>query len=327
MIARRRFLVTFSCSATAVAVRATVSDAPAAPQAPSSVTIVYQYGYAYAPLIVMRQEGVLEKEFPGTTFAWRVLASGSAIRDGMIANQVQIGAGGVAPFLIGWDRGVGWKLLGSLCDMDLWLVARDPNIKTLRDLKPGMKIGMPAPDSIQAIILRKAAQDQLGNAHALDDDIVAISHPAGVAALRNGQLAAHFSNPPFQFEEVAQGGHVVLRSFDVFGVSTLDSVFATEAFARAYPAFVQTFYTELKAAIDLINRHPRRAATLLSRDSGGKVSAQTYEGWLTRRGTKFTIVPEGYLRYATFMHGIGLIGKMPQSIGDLELATLAGAGS
>lgn len=324
MHARREFLAAFS--ACALGWRANMRPASAA-EAPASIAIAYQYGYAYAPLIIMKEQRTLEQRFPGTSFAWRVFANGSAIRDGIVANQIQIGAGGTAPFLIGWDKGVGWRLLGSLCDIDLWLVARDPSIKTLKDLRPGMKIGLPAPDSIQAIVLRRAAQEQLGDARALDNDLVAISHPLGLAALGNGQISAHFSNPPFQFEEVEQGGHVILRSFDVFGVSTLDSVFAGESFAQAYPNFVKTFYGDLRDAIDMIDRQPARAAELLSRSDGGKVSPATYTTWLAKPGTKFTIVPHGYLKYAAFMRDIGLIGKIPSSVADLELQTLEGVGS
>ena len=82
---------------------------------------------------------------------------------------------GIAPFLLGWERGVGWKLLASLNQQDLWLVVKDPNIKSLKDFKPGMKIGLPAPDSIQAVTLRKGAQQELGNPQALDQSLLAIA--------------------------------------------------------------------------------------------------------------------------------------------------------
>ena len=95
MIGRRKFLAAFSVSALA---SAAFARGVSAAQAPANVTIAYQYGYAYAPLIVMKQQGILEKHFPGSTFAWRVFASGSAIRDGMVAGQIQLGAGGTAPF-------------------------------------------------------------------------------------------------------------------------------------------------------------------------------------------------------------------------------------
>jgi ABC-type nitrate/sulfonate/bicarbonate transport system substrate-binding protein len=317
-------LAALVCCGLLLATPAGVRGAPS--DAPPSVAIVYQYGYAYAPLIVMKMEGVLEKQYPATKFDWRVLANGAAIRTGMIANQIQIGAGGVAPFLIGWDRGVGWKLLGSLCDINLWLVARDPKIKSLKDIGPGMRIGMPSPDSIQAIVLRKAAQEQLGNAHALDSNIVAISHPLGLAALKNGELAAHLSNPPYQFEEVADGGHVILRSFDEFGLSTLDSVFATETFEKQFPAFVRTFYQDLVTATALIRHDPGRAAELLARDEGDKTPVETYKRWISGQGTLFTTVPHGYLRYAKFMRDIGMLEKLPSSMSELELSTLGGKG-
>jgi len=59
-----------------------------------------------------------------------------------------------------------------------WLVlnstaaVRDASIKTVKDLRPDMKIGMPYPDSLQSLTLRKAAAEQLGNAHALDTAMI-----------------------------------------------------------------------------------------------------------------------------------------------------------
>lgn len=100
----------------------------AAAQAPKKVTIADQAGLGYSSLVIIKQQKTLEKQFPNTAFEWKVLASGSAIRDGILANQIQVGAMGIAPFLVGWDRGVGWKLLSGLNQQDLWLVTKDPNI-------------------------------------------------------------------------------------------------------------------------------------------------------------------------------------------------------
>ncbi len=304
---------------------APVASAPA-DDAPASVTIVYQLGLSYANLIVMRDQGVLEKEFPKTQFSWKVLASGAAVRDGMVAGQIQIGAGGTAPFLVGWDRGVGYRLIGSLNEIDLWLVANNPNLKTLRDFTPSMKIGLPAPDSIQAIILRKAAQEQLGNPHALDNNLVALAHPLGVVALQNGQLDAHFANPPFQEVEVERGGHIMLKSYDVFGKSTLNSVFTTEAFAKEHPNFVKAFYKDLEGATKFCREKPDQTAEILSKDSGGKESAASFKKLLTAPDVTFTIVPHGFMKYAKFMKEIGFIEKVPNSMREIELPLLGGAG-
>ena len=168
-----------------------------------------------------------------------MLGSTAAIRDGFIANQIQIGAGSIPPFLTGWDRGVNWKILASLNQMSVWLVTRDKSIKTVKDLKPDMKIGMPSLDSLQSLTLRKAAANELGNAHALDTAIVAIDHPSGMQALQVGQLTAHLGAPPFQYQEVQAGGHVVVRSFDVFGPHTFNSVYVGTKFADEHPQFVK----------------------------------------------------------------------------------------
>ncbi len=298
---------------------------PAA-DAPSTVTIAYQPGIGYTNLIVMKETGVLEKAFPGTKFDWKVLANGAAIRDGIIAGQIQIGAGASGPFLVGWDRGVGYKLIASLNEMDLWLVAKQPKFKTLKDFGPGTKIGLPAPDSVQAVVLRKAALDQLKDARALDQNLVAIQHPLGVAALAGGQLDGHISAPPFEQEEVAAGGHVVLRSFDIFGRSSFTLVYTTDPFAHEYPNFVRTFYRELSNATKLIRSNPEKVAEYLSKDSGGKGSAVNFKRWISDPDVNFSLVPHGMMRYARFMKEIGLIAKVPGSVGELELPMLGGVG-
>ncbi|HEV2282658.1 MAG TPA: ABC transporter substrate-binding protein [bacterium] len=299
----------------------------AAPAAPATVTIAYQPGIGYATLLVIKAQHTLEKQFPGTSFAWTLLANGATIRTGMIAGQIQFGAGGVAPFLIGWDRGAGLRLVAAMNEMNLWLVTLDPSVRTLRDLKPGMKIGMPGVDSIQAIVLRKAAERAFGNAHALDTGIVSIEHPVGVQALLHGQLTAHLSSPPFQFEEVAAGGRIILRSYDLFGESTFNSVFTTDKIAAQYPPLVDAMSRDLTEATAFINSHPREAAAILSADAHGKPGTEEFLGWMTRPGVRYTTVPHGFGAYAAFMHSIGLLSKVPASMCEIELPALRCGGS
>ena len=264
---------TFLSLVAALAITALVpGPVPAASDAPPTVTIGYQPGIGYATLIVMKQLGVLEKRFPGTKFDWRVLTNGDAIRDGIIAGQIQIGAGGNGPFLIGWDRGVGYKLIAPMNVMNLWMVARadEPNIKTLKDIPPNAKIGMPSPDAVQAIALRKAAQETFGDAHKFDTNIVAIQHPLGVQAMAAKQLELHMSAPPFQQQEVEAGGHVVFRSFVAFGRSTFNSVYTTENFAKQYPVLVKAIFDEMRNATNMLKNDPDQAAALLSKDTDGQ---------------------------------------------------------
>jgi NitT/TauT family transport system substrate-binding protein len=313
-------------AAAAVSAAALPRVSKADPPLPSTTTIAIQPGIGYGNLLVMKYQKVLEKRYSGITFNWPVLTNGDAIRDGIISETISIGAGGSGPFLIGWDRGVGYKMIGGLNLMDLWMVSRNPAIKSLKDIKPGMKIGMPSPDAIQAVALREGCQQMLGNAHALDNNIVAIRHPLGVLALANNQLDAHLSSPPFQFEEVAQGGHVVFRSWQATGKMTFNCVYTTDPFADKYPEFVHYFYQQLGQATDFINRDPDGFCQILSQDSGGKVAASQYRAWLKQPGIEYSIVPRGFVKIADFMKQIGMLRKAPSSIKDLELPLLNGAG-
>lgn len=322
----RRILLAVAAAliVTALGVRAT----PAAPEAPPTVTIAYQPGIGYSTLIIMKQLGVLEKRFPGTKFDWRVLTNGDAIRDGIIAGQIQIGAGGNGPFLIGWDRGVGYKLIAPMNVMNLWMVARadEPNIKTLKDIPPNAKIGMPSPDAVQAIALRKAAQETFGDPHKFDNNIVAVQHPLGVQALAAHQLDLHMSAPPFQQQEIEAGGHVVFRSFVSFGRSTFNSVYTTENFAKQYPVLVKTIYDEMRNATTMLQREPDRAAELLSKDTDGKTPVARFKGWITGADVSWDMTPHAFLRTAAFMKEIGMMNKVPANIREIELPLLKGAG-
>ena len=75
--------------------------------------IAIQPGIGYAHLIIMREHKMLEKYLPGLQVEWLRLTSGPVIRDAMLAGQVDIGSGGVGPFIIAWDRGVKWKIVSA----------------------------------------------------------------------------------------------------------------------------------------------------------------------------------------------------------------------
>ena len=191
-------LLTTACGSAATA----NSSSSSSSSVPSSFTIAYQPGLSALTLVILKQQKTLEKQFPQTNFQWKVVNSGASVRDAMIANQAQLGSLGLPPFLVGWDHGFDWKVLAATNRADIWLVTKNPRLKTLKDFTPDDKIGVVAPDSQQAILLRKAAQDQLGNAHALDHNLVSIASADGEQALLNGQLAAHYSGAPFRIEKL-----------------------------------------------------------------------------------------------------------------------------
>ncbi len=312
-------------AAAALGVLATTATAghKASIPVPSKVTIAYQPGIGYAPLIMLKTQHTLETQFPDTTFSWKVLSSGSAITDGMISGGVQIGAGGVGPLIVAWAAGVDLKIVAPLDWGNLWLMAKDPNIKTIADLK-GKKIAMPGPTSIQGVVLRKMAQVKLGDAHALDADIVTMDHPTAMQALLTGQIDAHLTSAPYQLQEKVHGAHIVATSYQYFGAHSFLDAWETTGFYNQYPAFSKAFFTDVSQAIDLINKNPEKASKILQDDSGGMPTWRQYKQWIASSGLKFTTQPLGLMRFANFMNKIGMISKMPAAWTDLVLPPVFG---
>lgn len=283
---------------------------------PSELTIAYQPGIGYAPLIVIKEQRLIERAFPRTKVEWKVLASGAAITDGVISGQIDVGAAGVGPLLVGWARGVSWKYLAPMNEADLWLMAKDARIRTIADLR-GKRIAMPAPTSIQGQIVRKMAQVKLGNANALDSGFVSLDHPDGLQALLSGQVDAHMTSPPFQFQERAQGAHIVGRSYNYFGAHSFLGVLVTQKFYDDHTAFSRRLYSMVAQAVRLINANPDRVARMLSKDAGGRPSAAEFKRYITNKAIRYTTRPRGLYRFAVFMNRIRAINRLPGSWRDL----------
>jgi NitT/TauT family transport system substrate-binding protein len=184
---------------------------------------------------------------------------------------------------------------------------------------------MPAPDSIQAVVLRKAAQEQLGNASALDKNIVSLGHPDGLQALLSGQLAGHLTSPPFEFEEQAKGAHIVASSYKVFGgPHTFNSVFLRQGFYDANKDVADALFKDIQKGIEMLKSDPAKSAKLLSQESGGENSATEFKGYITHRGVAYTDTPHGFMKFSQFMKQIGLMDKTPSSVDDLTFPQLHG---
>ncbi|WP_426244700.1 ABC transporter substrate-binding protein [Nocardioides sp. LHG3406-4] len=275
------------------------------------LTIAYQPGLGYASLLIARQEKTLEDALPDVEVTWQELNSGSAIRDGIIGGNLQVGAGGIGPFLVGLDAGVDWKVISGLNDMSLYLNAMDPDITSLEDLEGAGSIAMPAPDSIQSVILRKGAEEELGDAKALDSQIVSLGHPDGVQALIGGQLAAHLTSPPFQEQEIDEGAHKLLASYDLFGEHTFNSIFTETEFADCNPKVIDALVTAVADANAMLTDKPADAAKVLAAELD--LPADEVEEQITSDDVSFVNTPKGFGAFAEFMRSIGMIKKVPET--------------
>ncbi|SPT51768.1 Sulfate starvation-induced protein 1 [Actinomadura madurae] len=312
---RRALLAVLSAGVLAVSAGACAAGASGPTD---EITIAYQPGIGYAPLLVAKQQRLLEKRFPKKKISWRMLNSGSAIRDGMVSRDIQVGSGGIGPFIVGASNGLPWKIVIALDNANLQLMSKSHG--SLADLRGKGKIAMPGPDSIQAVVLRKAAEKQLGDADALDTQIVSMGHPDGLQALLSGQLAGHLTSPPYQMQEQRGGARAIVRSYDVFGEHTFNGVYVLSDFRKYNPEFVQGLEDVVASSAKLLNDDPDQAAEILSAESGGKVPAAQLKEQITAGDITYSTKPTGYMAFARFMKKIGLIEKIPASGSDYFFA-------
>lgn len=318
-------LLLTACGGGADGSGATAEGGDAADCEPATeINIAYQPGLGYAPLLVAKQQGSLEEALPDVEITWRELNSGAAIRDGMISEEIQVGAGGIGPFLVGYDSGVDWKVITGLNNMSLHIMTMDPSVSSVADLEGKGSIAMPGPDSIQSVVLRKAAEEELGDARALDDQIVAMGHPEGVQALIGGQLAAHVTSPPFQAQEAEEGATMIAESYDLFDEHTFNSAFTLSDFAECNPDFIEAMVTEVAEANELLTDSPAEAAEILAAEIGA--DAAVVEEQITDEGVTFSTTPLGFGTFAEFMQEVGLIKEVPETA-DLFFDTAATEGA
>ena len=292
---------------------------PAAAEDARQLRIVKQPGLGYLQLIVMREQKALEKRLPGVEIEWRQLTSGPVIRDAMVAGQMDIGSGGVAPFIQAIDKGIDWKALGALNDMPLYLNCARADIKTLKDVKPGDRIAMPALGSMQHVVLQMQAEKDLGDPKKLNQQIVAMAHPDGTAAiLSKREITCHLSSPPFQYEQLRDPGiHKVFDSYQATGgPHTFNLVWASDKWAKANPRLVRAFVEALKEATEFVNANPAEAARLYVASEKAKSTPEQILDIMKQDGIRYTMAPSGLMRFAAYMQKIGMIRAVPASWRD-----------
>ena len=266
------------------------------------IIIAEQYGLAYAPLQIIRIEKKLEKELPGWTVEWKKLSNTAAIREAMLSGNLDIGFMGLPPFLIGFDRGMEWKMFTGLCRAPIGLVTWKESISSISDLTSDDRIALPQPGSIQHILLTMASNRVKGSPAFFDNQIVTMSHPDGMNALFSKKdISAHFTSPPFIMKELQQPGFKLILS----GEEAMGSDFTfiggavKNSFSETNPEAVKILKKLITETNSFINKNPDKASEILSPIY--KTDKEELKNYLTWDGMFFTDKISGMDKFIRFM--------------------------
>ena len=295
------------------------------------ITVAQQYGVSFLPLMIMQDQKLVEKHagaagLPDFKVDWAKVAGPSTMNDGLISNSLQFAAQGAPSLITLWDKTNGQiKGLSAITTYPLYLVTRDPAVKTINDFSAQDKIAVPSIKiSTQAIMLQMAAAKAFGEAEyaKLDSLTISLSHPDATLAFINNTAGvnAHFSSSPFYEQEMkVPGAHLVTTNYDILGgPATALVVTASSKFREANPKVFKAFYDALNEAIGIINNDKRAAAAAYLRLANDQKSTiDEIYGIISDKDYHYTLQPQKVLATAQFMAHIGSIRKAPTKIEDL----------
>lgn len=307
-----------------LAAAGSLAGATAARAEPNTIRMGIQYGVTYLPFAVAQHQRTIEaraKEagLGDVTVTFNRVAGGNVLNDSLLAGQLDAAATGFPSFLILWAKTRGRQAIkGLMCygNTPLFLLTRNPAVKTIADLGDADRITVPAvKSSVQAMMLQMAAEKIWGQYDKLDRLTVSRGHPDAIAALlsMSGEIDTAFTAPPYQFVALKRPGiHKVASTDEIFGGPSSNGIlYMTEAFHDANPGAVKAINLGMRDALALINRDPRGAAQMYLAATGEKESVDVIVESATAPGSKFEPTPHGVMGFAKFMNRTGTIAKAP----------------
>jgi len=309
----------------------------------SELVVAQQYGVAFLPLMIMEREELVEKHakaagIDGLKTNWVKVAGPSVMNDGLLSGTMHFASQGAPSMITLWDRtrgNLGIKGVSAMTTYPLYLVTKNPDVKTVKDFTEKDKIAVPSVKiSTQAIMLQMAAAEAFGekNYTKLDPLTISLSHPDALLALANNTAGvnAHFASSPFYEQEIKMPGvRLITTNYDILGgPASAIIVTTTSKFRDANPKVYRAFYDGLSEAIETINRDKRAAARAyldISKDT--KNSVDDILAIINDKDYVYTLQPQKVLKTAQFMAKVGSIKQTPKTVEEMffpEAAKLGG---
>ena len=288
------------------------------------ITIAYQYGMAYAPMTVMREQNLIEKYYgEPITVEWAQLNSGSAINEGIITGSIDAGAMGIAPAITGMLKGIPYKIFSAVSAQPQVLMTHNDSLSSLSDFTSENKIALVNIGSIQHIMLAMAAKEELGDAHALDNNIVAMSHPDGMSALLSGAVDAQLTTSPYVYKERGQEGIGELDAIEkVWPAGSTFIVGVASEKVHEDEKLYQALVDAMNEALDFLTDNKEAAAELLCGSEG--VTAEVMLEWLNDPACIYAAETKGVTRMAQFMVDEGFAEGTLEGFSQLAYDNVAG---
>lgn len=293
-----------------------------------TLNIAYQYGLAYTPVIVAKEQNLIEKSYKEITgkeisVVWTQMSSGADINTGIASGNLDVGFMGTAPAITGTLKGVGYKVFTNLSGQEHRLMTNDETLCSLNDLiNSNSQIALVNIGSIQHIILAKSLYQAGYDPHILDSNLVAMKHTDGMTALESGNVACHLTSSPYIYmEEKNKELHEIPEISEVW--SEEDSFIvgvASESLYNENQELYLALCDAITEAVDYTNNNMEEVAKITCELNGNSVDQELE---YLQKGN-YAVETKNLFSLAAFMAEAGFIEKAPESYTDLAFENVSG---
>lgn len=283
---------------------------------PEQLRIGYQK--SAVNLVILKQQGVLEKRFPGTRVSWLEFPAGPQLLEALSVGSLEFGLTGDSPPVFAQAAGKDLLYVGAeppKPDSSALLVLKDSPLRTLADLK-GRRIAVQKGSSAHYLLVK--AVERAGLQWTDIQPVYLAPADARAAFERKSVDAWAIWDPFYAATELAIQPRVLATGRDL--ASSNNSFYlAARPFVHAHPQVLRVLFDELSRA-DRLAQEARKDAIKLIADFSG-LDAGVVSLFIQRRPSSPVDVPgpttvADQQRVADAFFKLGLIPK-PVNVADI----------
>lgn len=316
-----------SAASESASAAASESASAAASADGATLGVAYQTGLSYAPALIAKEQGLVEKYYKEATGAdvaieWTQMSSGADINTAITSGSLDVGMMGIGPVVTGITSGLDYKICANLSGWEYGLMTNDASINSLSDLVGSQhQISLVNIGSIGHILLAKALADNGFDAHALDSNLVALSNPDGMNAVQSGNVACNLTYSTFLSAERADASlHELTEVVQAWPKENTNVVAVASNALYEDQALYKAFCDAIAEGKKFIAEHPEDAAALLAEYDGNDPADELK---YLQEGT-FNDETKGVFEIAQFMAENNFIDNAPESYESLVFDNVQG---
>lgn len=239
----------------------------------------------------------------------------------MLAGNTDIIMGAVIPFAFANDKAPGrLQLLSGSASQNMDLICSNPEIKTVKDIKPTHKIAMKNLGSSEQFMLRQISRKFFNDYFYLDNNIVTMPRTqiASLMAGKDKSIDCAIPGTPLQGSLVKdKHAHHVFSSNQVDVMGNVHGTFASTEWIKKNPKLAEIWIAAVKKTALELEKNLDKSVDLFRKMDDVKDSATIVKETVIQAKQKHTVEPVGIYAQLVSLYEMGVIKNKPAPVDQL----------